>query len=42
MFEPVLWYYICNEMFGTIKDLVVLEFDKKRSKDKELLELSLS
>ena len=41
MFVPVLWHYMCNENLGTIKELLVLEFDKKRSKSKELLELIL-
>ena len=41
MFVPVLWHYICGENLGTIKELLVLEFDRKRPKNKELLELGL-
>ena len=32
---------MCNENKGTIKELLVLDLHKKRSKNKELLELSL-
>ena len=39
MFVRVVWRYMCSENYGTIKELLVLEFDKKRSKNKELLEL---
>ena len=30
-----------SENLGTVKEILVLEFDKKRSKNKELLELGL-
>ena len=32
---------MCSENYGTGKGLLVLEFDKKRSRNKELLELGL-
>ena len=32
---------MCSENSGTIKELLVLEFDKKMSENKELLELGL-
>ena len=32
---------MCSENEGTIKELLVLEFNKKRSENKELLELGL-
>ena len=32
---------MCSENYGTITELLVLEFDKKRSKNNELLELGL-
>ena len=41
MFVPVSWHYICSENQGTTKELLVLEFDTKRPKNKELLELVL-
>ena len=41
MFVPVLWHCMCSESHGTTKELLVLEFDKKRPKNKELLERGL-
>ena len=32
---------MCSENYGTIKELLVLDFDKKRPENKELLELGL-
>ena len=41
MFVRLVWHYMCNENKGTIKELLVLDLHKKRSKNKELLELSI-
>jgi len=32
---------MCSENYGTIKELLVIEFNKKMSRNKELLELGL-
>ena len=41
MFVPLLWHYMCSENYGTIMEPLVPEFDRKRPKNKELLELGL-
>ena len=39
MSAPLLLHYMCSENWWTVKELLVLECEKKSSKNKELLEL---
>ena len=39
LYKPLLWHQMYSENYGTIKDLLVLQFAHWRSKKKELLEL---